>query len=188
MTSTGTNSTGTNDISLNSTGTSYLLWLTCLFGISGIHRFYNKRPITGVLWLVTWGFFGFGQFIDLFLIPNMVDEHNLKLKAKLGLLPTGAALSQPTIQLVMPSEALAATQMQTAPPEAKPLTQHDIMLKLLKAAQARAGKLSVTQAVLDTELSFEQVETALKEMVRTGYVAIENHPETGVIIYDFVEL
>jgi TM2 domain-containing membrane protein YozV len=187
MSSTGISGTGTNtpvERYLNSTGTSYLLWMTCLFGLSGIHRFYNKRPVTGFLWLITWGFFGFGQFIDLFLMPSMVDEHNLKMRAKLGLLPTGA-VSQPTIQLVMPSEAIAAIQ---PAPEAKPLTPHDIMLKLLKAAQARAGQLSVTQAVLDTELSFEQVETTLKEMVRSGYVAIENHPETGVVLYNFVEL
>ena len=177
---------------MNSTGTSYLLWLTCLFGVSGLHRFYNKRPVTGVLWLLTWGFFGFGQFIDLFLMPSMVDEHNLKMRAKLGLLPTGA-VSQPTIQVVMSPEAIAAAQARYQPlietqAAAKPLTQHDMMLKLLKAAHARAGKLSVTQAVLDTELSFEQVETALREMTRTGYVAIENHPETGVILYNFLEL
>jgi TM2 domain-containing membrane protein YozV len=176
---------------MNNTSTSYLLWLTCLFGVSGIHRFYNKKPVTGVLWLLTWGFFGFGQFIDLFLMPSMVDEHNLKMRAKLGLMPTGAALSQPTIQVVVPPEAIAAAQARYQPSvetKAVPLTQHDIMLKLLKAAQARAGKLSVTQAVLDTELSFEQVETALREMTRTGYVAIENHPETGVILYNFLEL
>jgi TM2 domain len=178
---------------MNSTGTSYLLWLTCLFGVSGLHRFYNKRPVTGVLWLLTWGFFGFGQFVDLFLMPSMVDEHNLKMRAKLGLMPTGAALGQPTIQVVMSPEAIAAAQARYQPlvetqTAAKPLTQHDMMLKLLKAAHARAGKLSVTQAVLDTELSFEQVETALREMARTGYVAIENHPETGVILYNFLEL
>jgi TM2 domain len=178
---------------MNSTSTSYLLWLTCLFGISGTHRFYNKKPITGILWLLTWGFFGFGQFIDLFLMPSMVDEHNLKMRARLGLLPTGA-VSQPTIQVVVPPEAIAAAQaryqpsVETKTAVATPLTQHDIMLKLLKAAQVRAGKLSVTQAVLDTELSFEQVETALREMARTGYVAIENHPETGVILYNFLEL
>ena len=179
---------------MNHTSTSYLLWLFGLFGFSGIHRFYNKRPVTGILWLVTFGFLGFGQFVDLFLMDSMVEEHNLKMRAKLGLLPTGAALSQPTVQFVMSPEAIAAAQAQYRPlaqtnaEPAKPLTQHDVMMKLLKAAQARSGKLSVTQAVLDTELSFKQVETVLQEMARTGYVAIENHPETGIVLYNFLEL
>ena len=178
---------------MNSTSTSYLLWLIGLFGFSGIHRFYNKRPVTGFLWLVTFGLFGFGQFIDLFLMDSMVDEHNLKMRSKFGLMPTGAALSQPTVQVVMSPEAIAAAQSRYQPSAqaiepAKPLSQHDIMMKLLKAAQARAGKLSVTQAVLDTELSFKQVEAALHEMARTGYVGIENHAETGVVLYHFLEL
>ncbi|HEY9639788.1 MAG TPA: TM2 domain-containing protein [Coleofasciculaceae cyanobacterium] len=182
-----------NTPGLNNTGTSYLLWLTCLFGVSGIHRFYNKKPISGTLWLLTWGFFGIGQFIDLFLMPGMVEEHNLRQRAKLGLLPGGAMLSQPTIQLVMSPEMLATATPRTqaaleVKPEPKPLTQHDIMLKLLKAAQLRNGKLSVTQAVMDTELGFDQVGTAMQEMVRMGYVAIENHPESGVVLYNFLEL
>ncbi|NJR67081.1 MAG: TM2 domain-containing protein [Leptolyngbyaceae cyanobacterium CRU_2_3] len=182
-----------NTPGLNNTGTSYLLWLTCLFGVSGIHRFYNKKPISGTLWLLTWGFFGIGQFIDLFLMPSMVEEHNLRQRAKLGLLPGGAMLSQPMIQVVVPSGAASAkAPMPQADlelkPDSKPLTQHDMMLKLLKAAQLRNGKLSVTQAVMDTELGFDQVETAMQEMVKMGYVAVENHPESGVVLYDFLEL
>nr|MBA2747167.1 hypothetical protein [Tatlockia sp.] len=47
---------------------------------------------------------------------------------------------------------------------------------------------SVTQAVMDTEASFAEVETTLKEMLKTGYVAIDNHPDSGVVIYHFLEL
>lgn len=183
--STSGQTTGQN-IGQTHTGTSYLLWLTCFFGIAGIHRFYNNKPISGVLWLCTFGFFGIGQLIDLVLIPNMVEEHNLKARARYGLLP--GASGQPTIQLVMPPEAASTLSTRPLTKEAKPLTKHDIMLKLLKSAQARGGKLSVTQAVLDTELGFEEVGAVLKEMVKTGYVAIENHSESGVVIYNFLEL
>jgi len=35
------------------------------------------------------------QLVDLFLIPNMVDDYNTKLKAKLGISTNGVPLSQP---------------------------------------------------------------------------------------------
>ena len=61
---------------MKSTGTSYLLWLLCLLGFCGIHRFYNGRIITGLIWLFTGGLFLIGQIIDLFLIPGIVDDAN----------------------------------------------------------------------------------------------------------------
>ena len=61
---------------MKSTGTSYLLWLLCLIGFCGIHRLYNGRIITGVIWLLTGGLLLIGQIIDLFLVPGMVDDAN----------------------------------------------------------------------------------------------------------------
>ena len=63
---------------MKSTGTSYLLWLLCLIGVCGIHRLYNGRIITGVIWLLTGGLFLIGQIIDLFLIPGMAERANAK--------------------------------------------------------------------------------------------------------------
>ena len=164
---------------MNDKSTSYMLWLIWLFGVAGVHRLYNKKIFTGVLWMCTWGLFGVGQLVDLFLIPNMVDEHNAKARAKLGFSPTGFPHQQ-TIEAVV--------QSVESDPSPAFLTRDQLMLKILQAAEARGGKLSVTQAVLDTECSFSDVEETLQAMVRTGYVAIENDPTTGVILYDFVEL
>jgi TM2 domain-containing membrane protein YozV len=63
---------------MQSTGTAYLLWLLGLIGFCGIHRFYCGRPITGLLWLFTGGLLFIGQFIDLFLIPGMIEGNNLR--------------------------------------------------------------------------------------------------------------
>lgn len=61
---------------MRSTGTSYLLWLLCFIGFCGIHRFYNGKWITGLIWLFTGGLLLIGQIIDLFLIPGMTDRAN----------------------------------------------------------------------------------------------------------------
>lgn len=46
----------------------YALWL---FGITGAHRFYYGRPVTGTIWFFTLGLLGIGWLVDAFLIPRM---------------------------------------------------------------------------------------------------------------------
>jgi TM2 domain-containing membrane protein YozV len=177
---------------MNTKSTSYLLWALWLFGLAGIHRFYNKKYGSGVLWLLTFGFLGIGQLIDLMLIPEMVDEHNYRERLRLGATPYGM-IPQASIQWVVPSDAIAtaattASNNGNTVPQNLPPTKEERMMKLLKAAQVRGGKLSVTQGVLDTGFSFEDVEATLKEMVKSGYVAATNDVHTGVVTYDFIEL
>lgn len=61
---------------MRSIGTSYLLWFACLVGICGVHRFYNGKWITGLIWFFTLGLLGIGQFLDLIFIPGMVRSTN----------------------------------------------------------------------------------------------------------------
>lgn len=157
--------------SLNKTSSAYIFWLGCLFQLHGLHRIYNGKIGTGLLWMCTLGLFGVGQLIDLFLIPNMVDDYNTKLKARMGISAVGVPLWQPIV----------ATSL------AQP-TREQLMVKLLKAAEVRGGKVSVTQAVMDTGASFVEVEAILKEMLKNGYIGIDNDPDTGVVIYHFLEL
>jgi TM2 domain-containing membrane protein YozV len=58
---------------------SYLLWALCCFGFCGIHRIYNRQPISGIVWFFTLGFCGIGQLVDLLLIPSMVARANQSL-------------------------------------------------------------------------------------------------------------
>jgi len=55
---------------------SYLLWGAGTLGVCGLHRFYNRRPLTGLLWLFTLGLCGLGQLADLLLIPDLVNQAN----------------------------------------------------------------------------------------------------------------
>lgn len=55
----------------------YLLWI---FGFLGAHRFYFGRPVTGTIWLFTFGLFLIGWIIDLFLIPSMDREADLRFR------------------------------------------------------------------------------------------------------------
>ncbi|NJP08233.1 MAG: NINE protein [Leptolyngbyaceae cyanobacterium RU_5_1] len=165
---------------MNNVGTAYVLWLGCLLQLHGLQRLYNGKIFTGLLWLFTFGLMGFGQLIDLVLIPGMVEEHNTRVRARHGLSPANAIHSQPVIQRVVSREF--------APPSVAQPIPEQLAIKLVKAADARGGKLSVTQGVIDTEASFAEVEVTLRKLVRTGYVDTFNDPETGVVMYEFREL
>ncbi|MEL0170941.1 MAG: TM2 domain-containing protein [Synechococcus sp.] len=55
---------------------SYLLWCLSLVGICGVQRIYNRRPLSGVLYLLSFGLLGIGTVVDLFLIPSLVRHAN----------------------------------------------------------------------------------------------------------------
>lgn len=70
----------------------YLLWALGLFGVCGLQRFYARKPLSGTLWLLTFGLCFVGQLVDLFLIPELVDQANqpLLLQDALEALEAGA--------------------------------------------------------------------------------------------------
>lgn len=55
----------------------YILWI---FGFLGAHRFYYGRQLTGTLYFFTLGLFFIGWIIDLFLIPGMSRDANIKFQ------------------------------------------------------------------------------------------------------------
>jgi hypothetical protein len=74
--------------------------------------------------------------------------------------------------------------------QALPVTSshEELMRVLLQAALKHRGCLSVTQGVMETGKSFQEVERVLNEMLTSGYVFTRNNPDTGVLEYVFKEL
>lgn len=59
------------------TGTAYLLWCASLVGVCGLQRYYLGQTLVGTLYLLSFGFCGLGQLMDLFLIPGLVERSNM---------------------------------------------------------------------------------------------------------------
>ena len=53
----------------------YILWI---FGFTGSHRFYYGKPFMGTIYFFTFGILGIGWLIDLFLIPSMDRQADLR--------------------------------------------------------------------------------------------------------------
>lgn len=151
-------------------GIGYGLWCLMFFGLGGVHRLYLGKYGTGILWLLTFGLFGIGQFVDLIRMKGLVKEANVRE----GYLPHPRIARQ-----MQPGQSVASPRL----PQPQNLQQ-----LLLKAAQANGGAITVTQGVVSTGLTFEQVEEILREMVAKGYVDVDNAPNSGVVVYRFPEL
>jgi TM2 domain-containing membrane protein YozV len=53
----------------------YILWI---FGFLGAHRFYFGRPISGTIYFFTLGLLGIGWLVDLFLMPSLERDAQLR--------------------------------------------------------------------------------------------------------------
>ena len=79
-----------------SLGIAYLLWALGGFGTLGLHRFYLRKPGTGVLWLLTGGVLWIGAVVDLFRLPRLVYEANVLARHRDELeAPQSTAHAQP---------------------------------------------------------------------------------------------
>ena len=56
----------------------YILWI---FGFTGAHRFYYGKPVTGTIYFFTLGLLLIGWIVDLFLIPSMDRQADLRFRS-----------------------------------------------------------------------------------------------------------
>ena len=63
------------DDDTHSTTMGYIIWI---FGFMGVHRFYFGRPISATIYFFTLGLLLIGWIVDLFLIPGMDRDADLR--------------------------------------------------------------------------------------------------------------
>ena len=149
------------------TGMAYLLWCSSFLGICGLHRFYSGKYFTGTIWLATLGLLGMGQFLDLFFIPGMVEEKNLKMLKK--------RLDSGDIYNYLPQEQIERI-LEKNPPK----SDTQIILEL---AKKNPEGISIADCIIATNKTVPEMKELLKSLYKEGLVEMENHPETGAVIY-----
>jgi TM2 domain-containing membrane protein YozV len=143
------------------TSTAYLLWLCSGFGALGLHRFYLGRFGTGLLWMFTGGLGGIGAFIDLFTIPSMVRETNLRRRYHEALFADDAPL-----RFAGEKESLEKV--------------------ILRTAKQNHGLVSPGQIALEANVPIEEAQQALDQLAAKGYAEMKIRT-SGVIAYRFPE-
>jgi hypothetical protein len=163
-------------------GLGYALWCLFFVGLAGIHRIYLGKYGTGILWLLTFGLFGIGQIVDLFSMKRLITEANIRA----GYLPHPRVAQQLEGTVLQLARELSASGERAAV-GSEDRSRSSLRHRLLKAAIDNDGTISVTEGVAATDETFEEVERTLRELVQTGYVDVDNAPDTGVVIYRFTE-
>jgi TM2 domain-containing membrane protein YozV len=143
--------------------TAYLLWFFFIFGLSGVHRFYLGKPVSGILYFLTFGFFGIGQFLDLLLIPGMVDEKNIKYKV---LYSSSDAFFQPAIV------------RDVGYAHAQP----SLEVQILKVCRDRNGA-TLSDCVIATEITVKEVKAKIEELCLQELLVVGNRELDGAVIY-----
>ncbi len=151
------------------TGMAYLLWCSAFLGFCGLHRFYLGKYVTGALWLATGGLLGVGQFIDLFFISGMVENENLrKLKRQSNSGDIYHHFPQEQIVKVLKTTSKSDTQI------------------ILRLAKNNPQGISLADCIIATNKTTSEVRELLKNLYKEELIEMENHPETGAIIYKII--
>ncbi|MEM7495783.1 MAG: TM2 domain-containing protein [Myxococcota bacterium] len=143
-------------------GLSYIL---CAMGlvspVAGLHRFYLGRPLSGLLYLMTWGFFGIGTLMDLMQMPALVQQSNAVEQLQRELFSSWFPSRQPS---------------STAQPS--------IDQRILRVAAQNSGTVTVQMVALATGLSLHEAEQELDRLLKEGFCTVD-FSDDGCMIYTF---
>lgn len=162
--------------------TAYALWCFCLLSICGIQRLYARRYLSGFFYLITFGFFGIGQFLDLFLIPGMIDEENLKIKALYGYQPNEASFYQTPESIVVNLPKREAPHATLEGQQKEPLSEKDIDRAILRTCKDAEGA-TLAEIFLEVDEEYETIENRVQFLMQKNLLTIDNRADDGAVIY-----
>jgi hypothetical protein len=149
---------------LYSTRIAYLLWFATFFGMSGLHRLYLGKIGSGILYLVTWGLFGFGTIYDAVTLPEQVQEARIKAKMR-------NAIDRSFSQLDTPRRE-------------RPAARESLEHAILRVAKAHHGVASPAAIALEAKISVDESRSQLDKLVDKGIAEVRVR-KNGTIVYAF---
>lgn len=172
---------------------AYGCWALCIWGLCGGQRFYMGKTGAGLLFLLTFGVFGVGQLIDLFLTSEMVDEYNrgqgYNLPGAYSASPVQEQLVVPAVQqqvVVNIGEEIKSQIASLKPPPAlplpppmpsKPLSDEQQILKACTKEPLTLGEVTVK-----TGISSKQVKSLISQLEVDGLL-VGTISEEGQVKY-----
>jgi hypothetical protein len=142
------------------------LWFLSGFGVLGFHRFYLGKPLTGVLWAFTGGFFVLGAIYDFFTLPQQVKEANIRDRYRESLYHERKTIYDPS------------------PDAPRRKSRETLEQVILRTAKKNNGKTTPSEVALEGNISLEEAKQNLEKLAQAGYADMKV-TKTGVIVYVF---
>jgi TM2 domain-containing membrane protein YozV len=166
---------------------AYLLAAFSVLGCAGLHRFYLGRPVSGVLYLVTWGWFGLGTLHDFIRMRSLINRANAE---QLGAQPQtlhlhihGMADPESVRLAAMKGMAMLSGSSTPAPEQ----TQAELEGAILRSAQAHGGTVTAALVALEASLSLDQAQNELRRLHQAGFCSVDVSVD-GAEIFTFAGL
>jgi hypothetical protein len=147
-----------------STRIAYLLWFATFFGMSGLHRLYLGKVGSGILYLVTWGLFGFGTIYDAVTLPDQVRDARIKARMRRAIDRRFSELDAPRRDAAPAKESLEHT--------------------ILRVAKGEHGIASPAAVALEGKISVDEARSQLDKLVDKGIAEVRVR-KNGTIVYAF---
>jgi TM2 domain-containing membrane protein YozV len=147
------------------TGTAYLLWCASLLGVCGLQRFYLGQTWVGTVYLLSFGFCGLAQLIDLFLIPGLVERSNQSDHAARQLAAPGSTILQ---------------EAGSKQPAAAAVPQLTLEQQILRRCEHEPASLA--HFILATGEPSEKIRKVVEEMAAQGLLR-QTISESGSVLY-----
>jgi hypothetical protein len=151
------------------TGTAYLLWCASLLGVCGLQRFYLGQTLVGTLYLVTFGFCGVAQLIDLFLIAGLVERSNQADAS-------ARRLAAPGLLVIPAVDGTATVQVEPAAPMPALSLEQQIL------SRCEHEPASLAHFILATGEPSEKIRQLVEEMAAQGLLR-QTISESGSVLY-----
>lgn len=167
------------------TGLAYLFWLVTFSGFAGLHRFYLGRPLSGMLYLLTWGWFGVGTVLDAIRMPELVRRARLERRVN-QLLEEGMADDEAFAPRrdgnVVRGESPGAAWNHVR----RRSRGYNLERAVLTFALDNHGLVTPSRAALAAETTPEKTREQLERLVVQGFAA-PRVTRDGAMIYVFPE-
>ena len=167
--------------------TAYLLWCLGFIYCCGIHRFYLGKSGSGILYLCTLGVCGIGQFLDLFLIPSMVDEANRSQSRIINNVTVNipATTSKPVAVSTTTSNKKVSVETKATESSVEALTGESLDLAVLTKLRY-AKQLTFSELWLDLKCDKQHLRERLQVLQNEDLIRIGNRESDGAIIYSYL--
>ena len=152
---------------------AYLFWIPSFFGCAGLHRFYLGKPVSGLFYFFTFGFFGLGTLYDGLTMPHHVRQARLSRR----------------LDRILENETSGRTERVVSPDPAsrtKRRRPESVDHVILELADERHGVVTPSRVALAAQISPEKARDKLDTLVGRGFADLQVTRD-GLIVYVFPE-